>query len=105
MFDGYSSIAFKHAGKVHLRSRNNKDFNARYPAIVSALTALPDETVIDREIVAFSDHCFERTYRSLGRLRSNQRLGDGLKETIREFVEQDLIHGYIVKVAEFLDPI
>jgi ATP-dependent DNA ligase len=32
--DGYRSIAFKSAGKVHLRSRNDKDFNGRYPAIV-----------------------------------------------------------------------
>jgi ATP-dependent DNA ligase len=37
---------------VHLRSRNDKDFNARYPAIVKKLAAMPDETVIDGEIVA-----------------------------------------------------
>lgn len=53
--DGYRAIAFKHADKVYLRSRNNKDFNERYPAIVSALKALPDETVIDGEIVAIDE--------------------------------------------------
>ena len=53
--DGYRSIAFNRAGKVHLRSRNDKDFNARYPAIVNALAALPDETVVDGEIVAIDE--------------------------------------------------
>jgi bifunctional non-homologous end joining protein LigD len=50
--DGYRAVAFKTGGKVHLRSRNNKDFNTKYPAIAKALAAMPDETVIDGEIVA-----------------------------------------------------
>jgi DNA ligase D-like protein (predicted ligase) len=53
--DGYRSIGFKHAGKIHLRSRNNKDFSRKYPTIVNALKALPDETVIDGEIVAMDE--------------------------------------------------
>src|ERR1700677_1320017 len=54
-FDGYRAIAFKTSDRIHLKSRNGKDFAKRYPALVRALEALPDETVIDGEIVALDD--------------------------------------------------
>jgi bifunctional non-homologous end joining protein LigD len=50
--DGYRAIAFKTGGRLHLRSRNDKDFNGRYPALLTGLAGLPDETVIDGEVVA-----------------------------------------------------
>jgi bifunctional non-homologous end joining protein LigD len=53
--DGYRAIAFKTGGKLHLRSRNNKDFALRYPAVVAGLAKLPDETLIDGEVVAFDE--------------------------------------------------
>jgi DNA ligase D-like protein (predicted ligase) len=50
--DGFRAVAFKTAGKVYLRSRNDKDFTTKYSTIVKALAPMPDETVIDGEIVA-----------------------------------------------------
>jgi bifunctional non-homologous end joining protein LigD len=50
--DGYRALAFKTGGKVHLRSRNDKDFSGKYPAIAKALAPMPDDTVVDGEIVA-----------------------------------------------------
>jgi len=50
--DGYRAIAAKTKGEVKLWSRNENDFAARYPTIADALAALPDDTVVDGEIVA-----------------------------------------------------
>ena len=50
--DGYRSLAVKTEGRVHLRSGNDKDFNAKYPCLVNALGDMPDETVLDGEVVA-----------------------------------------------------
>lgn len=50
--DGLRAVAFKSRGKVFIRSRNDKNYNARFPSIVKVLAALPGETVIDGEIVA-----------------------------------------------------
>jgi ATP-dependent DNA ligase len=53
--DGYRAIAFKTRGRVHLRSRNDNDFSIRYPAIVQGLAKVPDETVIDGEVIALDE--------------------------------------------------
>jgi bifunctional non-homologous end joining protein LigD len=54
-FDGYRAIAFKSAGKLNLRSRNDNDMAARYPTIAKALAKLPDNTVVDGELVALDE--------------------------------------------------
>jgi len=51
-WDGYRAVGAKRDGAVQLYSRNNLDFRAKYPEIAEALQALPDNTVIDGEIVA-----------------------------------------------------
>ena len=53
--DGYRAIAFKRDGVVHLRSRNDNDFSRRYSRVVSGLAKLPDNTVIDGEVIAFDE--------------------------------------------------
>src|ERR1700682_2231737 len=53
--DGYRALAIKSGGKVQLRSRNNNDFSSRYPGMVRALASMPDETVIDGEVVALDE--------------------------------------------------
>jgi len=55
-FDGYRAIAYKTGGRISLRSRNNNDFTLRHPDIVRALAKIPDETVIDGELVALDEN-------------------------------------------------
>ncbi len=50
--DGYRAVAFKTRGTVHLRSRNDNDFSLRYPSVVKGLASLPEDTVIDGEVIA-----------------------------------------------------
>jgi DNA ligase D-like protein (predicted ligase) len=50
--DGYRAVAFQSDGQLSLRSRNDNDFSLRYPSVTKALAKLPDNTVIDGEVVA-----------------------------------------------------
>src|SRR5262249_48545340 len=54
-FDGYRAIAFKTGGVAHLRSRNNHDFGRAHPSVLRGLATLPNETVVDGELVAFDE--------------------------------------------------
>src|SRR5688572_27460130 len=52
-FDGYRALLLKDAGGVQVRSRNDKDLTASYPAVHAAALRLHASTaVIDGEVVA-----------------------------------------------------
>jgi bifunctional non-homologous end joining protein LigD len=53
--DGYPSLALKADRQVFLLSRRNNDLSQQFPKILAALRGLPDETVIDGEIVAVDE--------------------------------------------------
>jgi bifunctional non-homologous end joining protein LigD len=53
--DGYRAIAYTRGGAVHLRSRNDHDFNGRYPGVVRGLAHVPDRTILDGELVGFDE--------------------------------------------------
>src|SRR5271166_196768 len=53
--DGYRALGLRIGGRSGLLSRNAKDLSARCPDITTALTGLPDQTVVDGEVVAIDD--------------------------------------------------
>src|SRR3984885_13440985 len=53
--DGYRIEAVKTGGKVTLYSRRGTDLSTRFEYVTAALATLPDETVIDGELVALDE--------------------------------------------------
>ena len=53
--DGYRAVAINSKGKLSLVSRKRKSFNRQYPYILEALSDLPENTIVDGEIVALDD--------------------------------------------------
>jgi len=56
--DGYRALGIRSDRGVRLLSRRNNSFNRQYPLIVEALSELPEETVVDGEIVALDPSGF-----------------------------------------------
>jgi bifunctional non-homologous end joining protein LigD len=50
--DGYRAVAISSKGKLSLVSRKRKSFNRQYLHIIEALSDLPENTVVDREVTA-----------------------------------------------------
>ncbi len=60
-YDGYRLLAYKEGSRVTLLSRNDKDKTAAFPAIATAISALPARTLLlDGEAVAFDAHSVSR---------------------------------------------
>jgi len=53
--DGYRAIAVKFKARVALYSRRGKFFDRQYPYIAEGREDLPENTVVDGEIVALDD--------------------------------------------------
>jgi len=53
--DGYRAIAVKSSGKLNLFSRRRNSFNTQYSLVFAALADLPDNTVVDGEVVALNE--------------------------------------------------
>ena len=53
--DGYRAAAINSNGRLSLFSKNRKSFNRQYSYLIEALSDLPENTVIDGEVVALDD--------------------------------------------------
>jgi DNA ligase D-like protein (predicted ligase) len=82
-FDGYRAFGIKGGGRARLMSRNGNDFSARFPSLARALSKLPDDTIIDGEIVALDE---------TGRPSFNVLQNHNHSATPLEFYVFDILH-------------
>jgi len=54
-FDGYRALVMKHSGGVTIFSRRGNNMTAGFPTIAKAFSFLPDETIVDGELVVLDD--------------------------------------------------
>jgi bifunctional non-homologous end joining protein LigD len=54
-FDGYRALGIRGSGQARVMSRNGNDFSLRFSAVARALAKLPEDTIIDGEVVALGE--------------------------------------------------
>src|SRR5688500_3644927 len=101
--DGYRAIAFKRDGVVHLRSRNDNDFSGRYPGVVKGLAKMPDDTVIDGEVIAFDDDG-RPSFNALQNYGSAQLRSSTYVFDVMVLAGRDVMREPLVKRRELLEP-
>jgi DNA ligase D-like protein (predicted ligase) len=80
--DGFRAIGRKAGRTAQLWSRNQKNFARRFPTVVKALAGLPNDTVIDGEVVALDQQ---------GKPSFNLLLGIGTADPLIIFYAFDLL--------------
>jgi len=103
--DGYRAIAVKSAGKLNLFSRRRNFFNRQYSLVFDALADLPDNTVIDGEVVAL-DESGRPDFNLLQHYRAEAFVFDLLVYDNRDLTRLPLIerHGIMKSVLRFKSP-
>src|ERR1044071_5437577 len=68
-FDGYRMLVVKRARRVTLYSRRGNVLNAQYPELATAFDFLPDNSIVDGEVVAI-DEKGQPSFAALQKFRS-----------------------------------
>ncbi len=76
-------LGIKSAGRVRLMSRNGNDFSSRFSSVAKALSKLPDDSIVDGEIVALDE---------TGRPSFNVLQNYNHADTPLQFYAFDLLH-------------
>jgi len=54
--DGYRALIMKKRGRITIFSRRGRNMNGPFPTIAPAFSFLPDDTIVDGELVVLDDH-------------------------------------------------
>jgi DNA ligase 1 len=104
-WDGIRAQLVKRAGLIHLWSRGEELITARFPEIIEAASGMPDDTVIDGEVLAYRDGRplpFSALQRRIGR---DQQVERAARSVPVVFMTYDVLehHGTDVRARPLTD--